>query len=659
MKKLVIVESPAKANTIKKMLGRNTKVIASVGNVRDLPKSKLGVDVDHNFEPRYITIRGKGPIVQELKKEAKKADAVYLATDPDREGEAISWHLAHILNLDNEEENRIEFKEITKDAVRNAMKSPRKLNLDLVDAQQGRRILDRLVGYKITPILWKKIKSGLSAGRVQSVALKIICDREKEIEDFVPEEYWSLSVDLKKEKESFTADYYGEQVKGKAKKAKLKNEEQVDKIVSQLTDNYRVNEVKEGKKRRNPNGPFTTSTLQQEASRKLGFSVKKTMTIAQTLYEGVRIKGEGTVGIISYMRTDSTRVSDEAKKDVTAFIGKKLNKKYINTNRKYDKKKDIQDAHECIRPTSSFRTPEKVEADLSKDEFRLYKLIWQRFVASQMSSAIFKTLSVKVLNGKHEFRTSGSILIFDGFLAVYDYDKEKNKILPPLEENDDLKFVKLDKQQHFTQPPARYTEASLVKTMEDLGIGRPSTYAPTINTILGRYYVVLDDKRFVPTELGITVNNVLVENFSQIIDEEFTAEMEDQLDLIAEGDKEWKTVIADFYGPFEELLDKAEKNIEEIELQDEVTDEICEKCGKPIVIKMGRFGKFLGCSGFPECKFTKSLDETIGMACPNCEDGEVVVRRTKKGRKFYGCSEYPDCDFRSWKNPKPKEDKQK
>lgn len=653
-KDLVIVESPAKAKTISKFLGKNYEVKASVGHIRDLPKSKLGIDIDNNFEPEYITIRGKGPIIKELKNEAKKAKKVFLATDPDREGEAISWHLANILELDESKKSRIEFHEITKSAIQNAIKNPRVINKSLVDAQQARRVLDRLVGYKISPLLWKKVKKGLSAGRVQSVATKLICDREEEINKFIPKEYWSLDAILLKNKNKMKATFYGEFNDNKETKIELNTKEQVDEIISVIKNKeFIVQDIKKGKKNRNPNPPFTTSSLQQEASRRIGFSTKKTMMIAQQLYEGVDIKGEGTVGLISYIRTDSTRISEEALQNVNEYIIEEFGEKYLGKLNKKNtqKKKDIQDAHEAIRPTSVTRTPSMVKDSLKKDQLKLYQLIWERFVASQMAPATYETLTVKVLAGNYAFRVTGSKINFEGFLKIYNSsDDEKDVLLPELEVGEKLPLKDLEPQQHFTQPPPRYTEASLVKALEELGIGRPSTYAPTISTILSRGYVILEKKVFIPTELGIVVTDLLKEYFKGIVNEEFTAEMEKQLDQIEEENSDWKKVIEYFYKDFAKELEIAEREISKIEIQDEVTDVICDKCGRNMVIKMGRYGKFLACPGYPECKNTKPITQDIGVKCPEC-GGDVVERTSKRGRKFYGCSKYPECNFVSWDRP--------
>lgn len=653
-KNLVIVESPAKAKTIGKFLGKNYKVKASVGHIRDLPKSTLGIDIENDFEPKYITIRGKGPVIKELKSEAKKSDKIYLATDPDREGEAISWHLAHILGLEEEKPVRIEFNEITKDAVSEAIENPRPINRDLVDAQQARRVLDRLVGYKISPLLWRKIRRGLSAGRVQSVAVKLVCDREKEIEDFIPEEYWSIKGIFEKNKRKFEADFYGEMKGNKEIKIDLKSEKDVKKVIKDLDKGkYHVHEVKKGTKRRNPYPPYTTSTLQQDASKRLRFSAKKTMAIAQQLYEGIDIKGEGTVGLITYIRTDSTRISQEAMDTASDFIIRNYGKEYSVKRKNIKKKKssDTQDAHEAIRATSVNRKPEDIKNSLTPDQYKLYKLIWERFIASQMSVAIYETLSIKILSGKYIFRASGSKLKFDGFMKVYSVLGKDNTIgMPTLKKGEEIKLQKLKPNQHFTQPPARYTEASLIKTLEELGIGRPSTYSPTISTILNREYVVIENRSFEPTELGLLVTELLEEYFKNIINEEFTANMEEDLDRVADGKSPWKKVIKDFYSEFHKVLEVAEEEIEKIEIKDEETDVICEKCGRNMVVKYGRYGKFLACPGYPECKNTKPFLEELGVDCPRC-GGKIVERRTKKGRRFYGCSNYPKCNFMSWDEP--------
>lgn len=654
-KNLVIVESPAKAKTIRKFLGKNYKVEASVGHVRDLPKSKLGIDIENNFEPRYITIRGKGPVVQELKRAAKKSEKIFLATDPDREGEAISWHLAHILDIEEDELVRVEFNEITKKAVLNAIKNPRTIDKNLVDSQQARRILDRLVGYKISPLLWRKIRKGLSAGRVQSVTVKLICDREKEIEAFVPEEYWSIKAMLEKNKTSFEAQFYGIRENGKNNKLEIKNKKEVDNILSTLDkENFIVDEVKKGTRRRNPYAPYTTSTLQQDASKRLGFSTRKSMMVAQQLYEGIDIKGEGTVGLITYIRTDSTRVSEEAVGITKSYIVDNYGKAYSNGGKFYNNKskKEAQDAHEAIRPTSVLRKPDDIKSSLTSDQFKLYNLIWNRFVGSQMSPAQYDTISVTILSNNNIFRASGSKLKFDGFLKVYDSTDKKDKDIemPMLTKGEKVKVNEIQPNQHFTQPPSRYTEASLIKTLEELGIGRPSTYSPTISTILNREYVNLDNKSFVPTELGILVDDLLGEYFKDIINEEFTAELEENLDKIAEGEYPWQLIVGNFYKEFEVILKKAEEEIEKIVIEDEVSDVICEKCGKNMVVKHGRFGKFLACPGYPECKNTKPIVHKLDIPCPLC-GGDIVRRRTKKRRIFYGCNNFPDCNFVSWNEP--------
>lgn len=652
--KLVIVESPTKAKTIKKMLGSTYKVVASVGHIRDLPKSTLGVDIDNNFEPKYINIRGKGPLIKDLKKEAKNAKTVLLATDNDREGEAISWHLAYILGMDKNDKNRVTFNEITKDAVKEAIKNPRVINEDLVDAQQGRRVLDRLVGYQISPILWKKVKGGLSAGRVQSVVVKIICDREEEIENFIPEEYWSLDANLKAKGGKFKSSYYGYLEGTKEVKADLKSEDEVNKVKKGLDEkNFTVSNIKLGTRSRNPKAPFTTSTLQQEASRYLNFTGRKTMQIAQQLYEGINIGQGGTTGLITYMRTDSVNISEQARKQAYNYIIDTYGKEYEEAYRKYKSKGKVQDAHECIRPTNVFNVPKDIKDSLTNDQFKLYKLIWERFLSSLMTAAKYDTVNATISSNKHLFKANGSNLTFDGFLILKrkgDEDDKEN-ILPKLEENEKLKLLSLDDEQHFTNPPPRYTEASLIKTLEELGIGRPSTYAPTISTITKRNYVEIEEKKFIPTELGQTVNHLLNEYFPMITNKEFTAELEDELDKIADGDENWKEVISDFYKGFEKKLRIAESEMEEVEIEPEVSDIVCDKCGRNMVVKMGKFGKFLACPGFPECRNTMPLLEKIDLKCPKCEDGEIIKRRSKKGRVFYGCSNFPDCDFVSWGKP--------
>jgi DNA topoisomerase-1 len=653
--KLVIVESPAKANTIGKFLGKDYKIVASVGHVRDLPKSQIGVDVDNNFEPKYITIRGKGEVISKLKKEAKNAKKIFLATDPDREGEAISWHLANLLRIDNTEKCRVTFNEITKNAVKNAIKTPREIDMDLVDAQQARRILDRIVGYKISPLLWKKVKKGLSAGRVQSVASRLICDREEEIENFTPEEYWSITAMLAKDgvKAPFEAKFYGN---GK-NKIELKKEEEVQKILKDIGKKlFVVQKVKKGEKKKAPNAPFITSTMQQEASRKLGFTTKKTMIVAQQLYEGINIKGVGTSGLVTYIRTDSTRISSEAQKDTEEFIKEKYGEKYLpEEKRVYKNKSASQDAHECIRPTDVKMTPESVKASLSKEQYKLYKLIWDRFVASQMASAIYDTISADIETGGYIFKANGSSIKFKGFITLYQEGKDEDTedgelILPDLVEGEKLKQKKIEPKQHFTQPPPRYTEASLVKTLEEKGIGRPSTYSPTITTILARGYIVKDGKTLVPTELGRIVTDIMKKYFEDIVDIEFTAQLEKKLDDVEEGYKKWVEVMQNFYSQFANVLKDAESQIGNIEIPDEVTEEICEKCGKNMVIKLGRYGKFLACPGFPDCRNARPILEDSGVLCPKCE-GKVYIKKTKKGRKYFGCENNPKCDFMTWDRP--------
>ncbi|GAB6088249.1 type I DNA topoisomerase [Alkaliphilus crotonatoxidans] len=649
-KSLVIVESPAKAKTIKKFLGNNYVVKASVGHIIDLPKSKLGVDIENNFNPEYITIRGKGPVLKEIRQEAKKAKRVLLATDPDREGEAISWHLANALNISEETPCRIEFNEITKNAIKNAVKKPRKINKSLVDAQQARRVLDRLVGYKISPLLWRNIRKGLSAGRVQSVATKIIKDREAEIQSFEPEEYWSLALELMTQnKETLEAKFHSDALGNK----ELKSKEAVDKLLEAIKGHQAmVVGVKKSEKRRNPFLPFTTSTLQQEASNKLGFSTKKTMSIAQQLYEGIDIEKEGTVGLITYMRTDSTRISEEARGNTVAHIAKAYGDKYLlKTAQKKETKKDIQDAHEAIRPTDVERHPNTIKSSLTKDQYGLYKLIWERFVASMMAPAVYDTLSIELTVNDINFRASGSRLKFDGFLKVYSHASVSEEVnLPILKEGDTLTVSQTLPKQHFTQPPPRYTEASLVKTMEELGIGRPSTYSPTISTILSRGYVEKEGKYLKPTELGTIVTEILENYFGEILDIHFTADLEQRLDEVEEGDKDWKRLIKGFYDSFEEMLKIAEKDMEEIDLVEE-SDEDCKVCGAKMLIKHGRYGKFLACSNYPECTHTEPILHKIGLKCPECHEGEVIERRSKRGRLFYGCSRFPQCRFVSWNRP--------
>lgn len=652
---LVIVESPAKAKTIGKYLGSKYIVKASMGHVRDLPKSQIGVEVENNFEPKYITIRGKGDILKELKDAVKKVKRVYLAADPDREGEAIAWHLAHYLDLPEQDECRVVFNEITKQAVKDAFKTPRRINQDLVNAQQARRILDRLVGYKISPLLWKKVKKGLSAGRVQSVAVKLVIDREQEIRAFVPEEYWTITAKLGIRASEFEAKFYG--IDGE--KLDLNKQEDVENILQKLEGaSFTVRSVKERERLRHPTPPFITSSLQQEAARKLNFRAAKTMSIAQQLYEGVDLGKEGTVGLITYMRTDSTRISPVAQEEAKQFIIAKYGEPYAPKEpRNYTKKNSgAQDAHEAIRPTSVQYEPEKVKAYLSRDQFRLYKLVWERFVASQMTSAILDTMSVDIAAGSVTFRASGSKVKFPGFMKVYvegndDEAGDDEKFLPPLQEGDELQKLSLDPKQHFTQPPPRYTEARLVRTLEELGIGRPSTYAPTLDTIQKRGYVALEEKRFVPTELGELIIQQMEQFFPEIINVEFTAQMEEELDHVGEGKEDWVKILHEFYGSFAERLKVAEEEMKEVDIQDEISDETCDKCGRHLVYKMGRFGKFLACSGFPECRNTKPIMKDIGVPCPSCKEGAVVERRSKKGRLFYGCNRYPECDFVSWEKP--------
>ena len=651
--KLIIVESPAKANTIKKFLGGNTKVVASMGHIRDLPKSKLGVD-EKTFEPQYINIRGKGDLIKSLKKDAKNAKKIYLATDPDREGEAIAWHLAYILGIKPDEICRVTFNEITKEAVKNAIKEPRKIDMDLTDAQQARRVLDRIVGYKISPVLWKKVQKGLSAGRVQSVAVRLIVEREEEIENFVPEEYWNIYAHLKdqKSRKTFQAKFYGKD----NKKVDIHSEKEVNEILEKIENaKYIVEEVKKGEKKRTPAPPFTTSTMQQEASRKLGFAIKKTMSVAQGLYEGVKIPEKGTVGLITYMRTDSTRISEEARKWAKEYIENEYGKEYYE-NRYYRTKSEAQDAHEAIRPTYVELSPEKIKSSLTTDQYKLYRLIYNRFIASQMAAAVYDTIAVKILAEGYNFRANGQSIKFKGFMTLYvetaDFEeKEEFEKIPPLVEGQELKKEKLETKQSFTEPPPRYTEASLVKTLEEKGIGRPSTYSPTITTILARRYIEKIQKQLHPTELGRIVNKLLVENFPAVINVEFTAEMEEQFDKIAEGKEEWKKVIKDFYGPFEQVVEKVEKELEHVKLEYEVSDVPCEKCGRMMVIKYGKYGKFLACPGYPECQNAKPLIETIDEPCPKC-GGKVQIRKTKKRRNYYICENNPEkCDYISWNKP--------
>lgn len=647
------MESPAKAKTIGKFLDGDFKVEASMGHVIDLPKSQLGVNIEEDFEPKYITIRGKGDVLKKLRRAAKKSEEIYLATDPDREGEAISWHLGRALDIDVDSECRIEFNEITKPAIQKAMQSPRPIDHNRVNAQQARRLLDRLVGYKLSPLLWKKVRRGLSAGRVQSVAVKIICEREEEIEAFEPEEYWSLAAFLQPEKATenqFEAKLF--RINGE--KFDLGSQEEVDEVLADLEkEKFIIDKIKEGQRRRNPSPPFTTSSLQQQAANNLGYSAKKTMFIAQQLYEGLNIGAEGTIGLITYIRTDSTRLSKEAQTETRKFVEDNHGSEYLPEKAKqYQNKSKAQDAHEAIRPTSVLRTPDKMESFLNRDQYRLYKLIWERFVASQMKAALYKTLRINIKAGNYLFRANGSQIIFDGFLAVDTFkDRKKDTQLPDLEEKKELELVELQPEQHFTKPPARYTEAKLVKTLEEKGIGRPSTYAPTVSTIENRGYVEKEGKSFVPTDLGKIVNGLLNEHFPQVTDIEFTANLEAKLDNVEAGEKDWKKVLKNFYFPFAERLESAYENMEEVEFEEVVTEEICEKCGQNMIVKHGRYGKFLACPGFPDCRNTKPYLIKTGVDCLECEDGEVVQRKSKKGRTFYGCSSYPDCEFLIWNKP--------
>lgn len=649
-KALVIVESPAKAKTIEKFLGKSHySVKASVGHIRDLPKSRLGVDIENNFEPEYINIRGKGDIIKELKKEAKKATKIYLATDPDREGEAISWHLSYILGIDADSDCRIEFNEITKDTIKKSIKQPRKLNHNLIDAQQARRVLDRLLGYQISPVLWQKVRRGLSAGRVQSVTTKIICDREKEINEFVPTEYWSLNVISNVNNTDVDFSFYGID----ADKIDLNNEADVNAIIEKIKNRQLlVSSIDTKIRRRSAVKPFTTSMLQQEAVNRLGFTTKKAMRIAQELYEGIDISGEGTIGLISYIRTDSQRISDEAKEASKKYIYSAFGDNYHIGDKKSTQKtkKNAQDAHEAIRPTSVNREPDKIKSSLSKDQYKLYNLIWRRFVASQMADAIYENVSIECKIDNYIFRATGSKQIFDGYTRVYNFTDRDDKILPQIEIGDKLDISEILPKQHFTQPPARYTEASLVKTLEELGIGRPSTYAPTIGTILTRGYVEKEGQSIKPTELGTIVTDILEDNFEMLTDVDFTAKLETLLDEVEDGEVQWKKVIQEAYEPLESSIKTALENIEKINMDIEV-DEKCELCGSNMVIKHGRFGKFMACKNYPECKFTKPIVEKLGVKCPKCNDGDVIIRKTKSGRVFYGCSNYPDCDFIEWNKP--------
>ena len=652
---LVIVESPAKVKTIKKFLGSNYVVTASNGHVRDMPKSQMGIDIENDYEPKYITIRGKGEILAKLRKEVKKADKIYLATDPDREGEAISWHLSKALKLEDKKVYRISFNEITKNAVKASLKNPREIDMDLVDAQQARRVLDRIVGYKISPLLWAKVKRGLSAGRVQSVALRIIADREEEINAFIPEEYWTLDADLKVkgERKLLTAKFYGTE----KSKMTISSKEELDEIMKEVENaEYSVADIKKGERTKKAPVPFTTSTLQQEASKALNFATAKTMRIAQQLYEGVDIKGSGTVGLITYLRTDSTRISEEADATVREYIREGFGEEYVSDGdvKKSSDKKIIQDAHEAIRPTDVTRTPAAVKEFLSRDQFRLYQLVWKRFIASRMQPARYETTSVKIAAGQYRFTVAASKIVFEGFRSVYteagETKEENNVLLKGLDMDSVLTKESLNSKQHFTQPPAHYTEATLVKTLEELGIGRPSTYAPTISTIIARRYVAKENKNLYLTEIGEVVNNIMKQSFPSIVDVNFTANMESLLDGVAEGKVRWKTIIENFYPDLEAAVEKAETELEQVKIEDEVTDVICEECGRNVVIKYGPHGRFLACPGFPECRNTKPYLEKIGVPCPVCGK-DVVLRKTKKGRKYYGCEDNPTCEFMSWQKP--------
>lgn len=658
-KDLVIVESPAKAKTIERYLGRKYVVRASMGHVRDLPRSQMGVDVENDYEPKYITIRGKGDVLKELRKEAKKANRIYLAADPDREGEAIAWHLAHALKVDQTTECRVVFNEITKEAIKESFNNPRKIDYDLVDAQQARRILDRLVGYNISPLLWTKIRKGLSAGRVQSVAVKMVVDREREIKAFTPEEYWSIEAEFFKDSKKFTGKFYGED----GKKKDLKNKEDVDKILEKIKgDQFNIDKVNRRERKRNPAKPFITSSLQQDAARSINFRARKTMMVAQQLYEGIDLgkAAGGITGLITYMRTDSTRISDTAIAEAKAHIEKEYGKSYLSSTKQAKQKEGTQDAHEAIRPTSALLTPDSLKGVLSNDQYKLYRLIYNRFLASQMAPAVMDTMTIHLLNNGVEFRATGSKIKFDGFMKIYiegtDNEKEeKEEFLPEMEENEVVSAKDIEPKQHFTQPPPRYTEATLVGTMEKQGIGRPSTYAPTLDTIQRRGYVVLEQRRFAPTEIGEIVLDLLVEYFPEITDVEFTVKMESDLDEIEAGKEKWVNVIDEFYQGFSKRLEKAQDEIVEVEIEDEPVGTDCEKCGHPMVYKMGRFGKFMACSNFPECRNTKPILKKVGVKCPTCKEGNVVERKSKKRRTFYGCDRYPECEFVSWDKPVEKE----
>ena len=646
-KNLVIVESPAKAKTIEKYLGRSYKVVASVGHIRDLKKSSMSIDFDNNYEPQYINIRGKGPLINSLKKEAKNAKQIFLASDPDREGEAISWHLAHILDLDLKGKNRVGFNEITKDAVKNAFVEPRQIDMDLVDAQQARRVLDRIVGYSISPILWKKVKKGLSAGRVQSVALKLIIDRENEIKAFKPEEYWSIDGFFKKGNKKFQANFYGLD----NKKIKLKSNDDVKKVLTRIkNDDFLVDKVEKKERKRNAPLPYTTSSLQQDAANKINFRTRKTMMVAQQLYEGIRLGSNGQQGLITYMRTDSTRISPVAQNDAANYITEHFGAEYSKHGNHVRNASGAQDAHEAIRPSNVNHTPESIAKYLDKDQLKLYTLIWNRFVASQMTAAVFDTVKVNLTQNGVLFIANGSQIKFKGYMAVYN-DSDKTKVLPEMIKGETVKKISANPEQHFTQPPARYSEASLIKTLEENGVGRPSTYAPTLETIQKRYYVRLVSKRFEPTELGEIVNSLIIEFFPDIVDVKFTAEMESKLDEVEVGKEEWQKVIDQFYKPFEKEVVKAEEQMEKIQIKDEPAGFDCDVCGHPMVIKLGRYGKFYACSNFPDCHNTKAITKEIGVICPICQKGQVIERKTKRNRIFYGCDRYPDCDFTSWNKP--------
>ena len=649
-KTLVIVESPAKAKTIEKYLGRNYRVIASKGHIRDLPKSQMGIDFDNNYKPKYISIRGKGDTIKELKAEAKKAKDVYLASDPDREGEAIAWHVAHVLNLDQNDKNRVTFNEVTKDAVKNSFKNPRTIDMDTVNAQQARRILDRIVGYSLSPILWDKVKKGLSAGRVQSVALKLVIDREKEIKNFKPQEYWTIDAEFKKSRQTFKGQFWG--VDGK--KVDLPNNDAVQNILAKIDKkkDFQVENVLKRERRRQPAAPFTTSTMQQEANKRLNYRTRRTMSIAQQLYEGISLGKQGTVGLITYMRTDSKRTSPVAQAEASKFLNENYGKEYAAKGaRHFKNQEDAQDAHEAIRPTSVYRTPESLKSVLTTEQYRLYQLIWSRFLASEMTPAVYDTVRADITQNGVVFRTTGSKMKFAGFTKVYDNQQEKNIELPELNDGDKVKLAKSDNKQHFTMPPARYTEASLVHSLEENGVGRPSTYAPTIDTIQRRYYVKLDGKSIVPTELGEIVDNLIEKFFPDIVNIDFTAQLENDLDGIEEGKKNWVKVIDDYYHPFKKELDKADAGIKKVQIKDEPAGFNCDICGAPMVIKMGRYGKFYACSRFPDCRNTKAIVKKVGVTCPKCGKGDVVEKKSKRNRKFYGCSRYPDCDFVSWDKP--------